>query len=578
MKVKLARSAGFCMGVRRAMEMVLAEANRHEEVPLYTYGPLIHNTQVIDLLKAKKVQEVNDIKGLKSGTVLIRAHGIPPEERTILKESGLKIIDATCPRVAKVQAIIRRHAKKGYTTVIAGDRDHAEVIGLVGYAEGKAIVINSPEELSQVPDSEKICLVAQTTQNEELYEEIVKKVQERFSDAAIFNTICEATSERQSEVKEIASQVDCMVVVGGYHSGNTKRLAQVSIEAGTPAYHIETEKEIKKEDFHDMEVVGVTAGASTPNWMIKNVVKEIEGIKGRNETIIERWLNKAFKFLLLSNIMVALGAFALSCAAAVLSGRRLHITYPFIAFFYIYAIHVIYRFLDKGASTYNDPERAGFYKRHRVFLGLSSMLSLFCALSLSWNLGIRVFLVMSGMILLGIFYSIPIIPSGIRHLSRYVKIKDIPGSKTLLEAIAWAVVITLVPLLTAGDIHWPAVSVTFFVILSIAFFRIAFFDLFQVQGDLIVGVETLPISIGEKRTISILKWILVFNGALLVIAPIFKIVSTFSLLLLACFVTLALCMTAYVKRRIYPGTFLEALVEGNLFLAGLLSIIWLILT
>jgi 4-hydroxy-3-methylbut-2-enyl diphosphate reductase len=112
--------------------------------------------------------------------VLIRAHGIPPKKETILKESGLKIIDATCPRVAKVQAIIRRHAKKGYTTVIAGDRDHAEVIGLVGYAEGKAIVINSPEELSQVPDSEKICLVAQTTQNEELYEEIVKKFRNVF--------------------------------------------------------------------------------------------------------------------------------------------------------------------------------------------------------------------------------------------------------------------------------------------------------------------------------------------------------------------------------------------------------------
>ncbi|NLA75118.1 MAG: 4-hydroxy-3-methylbut-2-enyl diphosphate reductase, partial [Deltaproteobacteria bacterium] len=417
MKVKLARSAGFCMGVRRAMEMALTEANRHQGVPLYTYGPLIHNNQVIDLLKSKKVQEVNDIKGITSGTVLIRAHGIPPEERNMLKSSGMNIIDATCPRVAKVQAIIRRHAKKGYTTVIAGDRDHAEVIGLVGYAEGKAVVINSPEELPELPGSEKVCLVAQTTQNEKLYEEIAFRVKERFPDAAIFNTICEATSERQSEVKEIAAHVDCMVVVGGYHSGNTKRLVQVSIEAGTPAYHVETEKEIRKEDFKGMEVVGVTAGASTPNWMIKSVVKEIEGIKGRNETAIECWLNKAFKFLLLSNIMVALGAFALSCAAAVLSGRRLSITYPLVSFFYIYAIHVFYRFLDKGASTYNDPERAGFYSRHRVFLGLSSILSIIFALIQAYSLGIRVVIIMSCLSLLGVFYSIPIVPSGVRHLS-----------------------------------------------------------------------------------------------------------------------------------------------------------------
>lgn len=576
MKVRLARSAGFCMGVRRAMEMVLSEANRNEGV-LYTYGPLIHNTQVIDLLKTKKVESISDISGLKNGTVLIRAHGIPPEERSKLKASSMKIIDATCPRVAKVQSIIRRHAKKGYTTVIVGDSDHAEVIGLVGYGEGKAIVINSIEELSNLPESEKICLVAQTTQNEKVYENITKKVTERFPDTLVFNTICEATSERQSEVKEIAANVDCMVVVGGYHSGNTKRLALVSEEAGTLAYHIETEKELKKEDFENMEVVGVTAGASTPNWMIKNVVKEIESIKGRNEIFLERWLKKVFKFLLLSNLLVSLGALSLSYTAAVLSYRKPNIPYPLLSFFYIYAIHVIYRFLDKGASTYNDPERAGFYSRHRIFLGLSSMMSIFCALSLSYHMGLKVFMVMSGLILLGIFYSIPIVPSGVRHLWRYAKIKDIPGSKTLLEAFAWTVVITLVPLLTAEVIKWPAIIVTFFVVLSLAFVRTAFFDVFQVQGDLIVGVETLPITLGEKQTMSLLKWIIVSAAAVLVIAPLLGIVSYFSLLLLACFFTLSMCLVAYENRKIYPGTFLEALVEGNLFFAGFLGVIWQIL-
>ncbi len=576
MKVRLARSAGFCMGVRRAMEMVLAEANRHEGT-LYTYGPLIHNTQVIDLLRSKDVVAINDIKGLKSGTVLIRAHGIPPEERNMLKTSGMKIIDATCPRVAKVQAIIRRHAKKGYRPVIVGDSDHAEVIGLVGYGEGRAIVINSADELSKLPESEKICLVAQTTQNEKVYEEITSEVASRFPEAVIFNTICEATSQRQMEVKDIAPHVDCMVVVGGYHSGNTKRLAQVSKEAGTPAFHIETEKEIKKEAFENMEVVGVTAGASTPNWMIKNVVKEIEGIKGRNETFLERWIKKMFKFLLLSNLLVALGAFSLSYAAAFLSGRSPGIHYPLITFFYIYAIHVLYRFLDKGASTYNDPERAGFFHSFKIFLGLSSILAIICALGLSYTLGMKVFIVMSGLTLLGIFYSIPLLPSGVRPLWRYAKIKDIPGSKTLLEALAWAVVITLVPLLTERAVEWPAVTATFIVVLSLAFVRTAFFDLFQVQGDLIVGVETLPITLGEKRTISLLKWIIAATALVLVIAPLTGIVSAFSLLLIACFFTLSICLIAYEKRRIYPGPFLEALVEGNLFFAGFLGLIWQIL-
>lgn len=577
MKVKLARSAGFCMGVRRAMEMVLAEANRSDDV-LYTYGPLIHNKQVLELLESKNVKTVHDIKGLEKGTLLIRAHGIPPQERRILKSTDLKIIDATCPRVAKVQAIIRYHAKKGYIPIIVGDEDHAEVIGLKGYGEGKAIVINSVSDIDSLPGEEKLCVVAQTTQNEEIYEDITARIKERYPDALVFNTICEATSERQTEVKEMAGHVDCMVVVGGYHSGNTKRLVLVSEEAGTPAHHIETEREIKKEQFRGMDVVGVTAGASTPNWMIKNVVKELESIKGRGETFLERWIKKSFKFLLLSNLLASLGAFSLSYSAAVLSSRKPDIYFPVLTSLYVYAIHVFYRFLDRGAATYNDPEKAGFFRRHRVFLGLSSIVSVFFALLLSYTLGVKVFFSMAGLILLGVLYSIPIIPSSVRHLWRFTKIKDIPGSKTILEASAWAVIITLLPLLTPVEFKWPSVIVTFVAVFSLAFVRTAFFDLFQVQGDLIVGVETLPISLGEKRTISLLKWIIVTAAAVLVLAPLFEIVSVFSLLLIVCFFTMAMCLTAYEKRKIYPSTFLEALVEGNLFLAGFLGLIWHILS
>lgn len=573
MKVKLARSAGFCMGVRRAMEMVLAEANKNKS-DLYTYGPLIHNRQVIDLLESKNVRTVNDITGLEKGTVLIRAHGIPPQERQILKSSGLKIIDATCPRVAKVQAIIRYHAKKGYTPVIVGDKDHAEVIGLKGYGEGKAVVISDISEVDTLPDNEKICVVAQTTQNEKVYEDISEKIRAKYSDVLVFNTICGATSERQAEVKEMADHVDCMVVVGGYHSGNTRRLVLVSEEAGTAAYHVETEKEIDSSEFKNMDVVGVTAGASTPNWMIKNVVKELESIKGRGETFFERLVKKSFKFLLLSNLLVSLGAFSLSFSAAILSGRKPDIFYPVLILLYVYAIHVLYRFLDRGAASYNDPERAGFYRRHRIFLGLTSILAIFLALILSYYLGPVVFWAMAGLTLLGIFYSVPIIPSGLRHLWRYTKIKDIPGSKTLLEALAWAVVITVLPLLAEKSFEWLPVIITFIFVFSLVFVRTAFFDVFQVQGDLIVGVETIPISLGEKRTIKLLKWIIVTAAAMLVIAPVFGTVSMFSLLLIVCFFTLSMCLTAYEKRMIYPSTLLEAMVEGNLFLAGFFALIW----
>ncbi|MFC1819671.1 4-hydroxy-3-methylbut-2-enyl diphosphate reductase, partial [Thermodesulfobacteriota bacterium] len=428
MKVRLATTAGFCMGVRRAMEIVLAEANR-DEGPLFTYGPLIHNNQVLELLESKNVKVVDDITDLKSGTLLIRAHGIPPQQRKLLKSSTLKIIDATCPRVARVQAIIRYNTKKGYTPVIVGDKDHTEVIGLMGFGNGKARVINSPSEVFDLPETDKLFLVAQTTQNEQIYHEIEEVIKRRYPDALTFNTICEATSLRQKEVKSLAGHVDGVVVVGGYHSGNTCRLVQVSEATGTPTFHIETEKELEKENLSSMEVIGVTAGASTPNWMIRNVVKEIEAIRGRGETFMGRWIKQTLKFLLLSNIMVALGAFSLSHAAAILSGREPDIFHPLLSFLYIYAMHVLNRFLDKGASSYNDPERSGFYKKHRTFLTLSSITSIIGALALSYHLGITVFIAMSGLCILGIIYSIPIVPLSRRHLWRYSKIKDIPGSK-----------------------------------------------------------------------------------------------------------------------------------------------------
>jgi len=172
------------MGVRRAMEMVLTEANKNEG-PIFTYGPLIHNNQVIALLESKGVTSIDEIKGIKEGTLAIRAHGIPPKRRKLLKESGLRIIDATCPRVARVQAIIRYQTKKGKTAVIIGDRDHPEVVGLLGYAGDRAYVINQSNDVFNIPEREKVFVVAQTTQDTRTYQEIVEAVHDRFPDALI---------------------------------------------------------------------------------------------------------------------------------------------------------------------------------------------------------------------------------------------------------------------------------------------------------------------------------------------------------------------------------------------------------
>jgi (E)-4-hydroxy-3-methyl-but-2-enyl pyrophosphate reductase len=576
LRVKLAKRAGFCMGVRRAMEMVLSEINQGTR-PLYTYGPLIHNRQVLALLETKGVRAADDITGLDEGVIVIRAHGIPPHERRAIKASGLRIRDATCPRVARVQVIISAHTKQGYTAIIVGDKDHPEVKGLMGYAHGRAYAINSPQEVAKLPRLKKVFVVAQTTQSAQNFQEVVQAVKERIPDALIFDTICGATYNRQKEVRAFAGHVDGVVVVGGYNSGNTQRLVQISRESGMPTLHVETEEDIDKAKLADMEVVGVTAGASTPNWMIKSVVREIEAIRSRKETLLGRWVIRASRFLLISNFVVAGGAFALAHAAAILSGRSPSLIYPALAFFYIYAMYVLNRFLDKGASAYNDPEVATFYRKYRTFLIVSGVVSIITALALSWYLGPGVFFAMAGLNLVGIVYSIPLVPEGLRHLWRYSRIKDFPGSKTLSEALAWGAVIALLPLLGSQKMALLAALAAFIFVFSITYFRSALFDIFQEQGDLFVGVETLPITLGQERTLLLLKGVALFVGIFLIAAPLSGAVGPFAYLLLLCVLSLTLCLIAYERKWLHPGRRFEALVEGNLFLAGLLGLIWQIL-
>lgn len=566
------------MGVRRAMEMVLTEANKGED-RILTFGPLIHNKQVMDLLESKGVTATEDTAEFEEGgTLVIRAHGIPPEQRKLLKSAGLRLIDATCPRVARVQSIIRYHTRKGYTAVIVGDRDHPEVIGLVGYGNGQVHVINGPADVSNIPEADRLFIVAQTTQDEQNYQQTIEAIKARFPEALVFDTICDATHNRQEEIKSFVGQVDGVVVVGGHHSGNTRRLVQISKAAGMPTFHVETEKDLDKERLSTMEVIGVTAGASTPNWMIQNVVKEIEAIRSHRETRLGRWSKGLFKTLLLSNVVVALGAFSLSYATAVLLGRKPDLIYPALASLYIYAMYVFNRFLDKGASTYNDPERASFYRRHKPWLILTGVAAIVSALAISYALGGATLFAMAGLSILGIIYSVPIVPLSRRHLWRYSKIKDVPGSRTLSEALAWGVVVVLVPLLGGYRLGLLSALCSFLLVSSMVYVRSGLFDIFQVQGDLIVGVETLPITLGEKRTLLLLKCIILSAAALLVVASIFGLIGPFAFLLLLGFISLTLCLTAYEKRWLYPGTRMEALVEANFYFAGLLALIWHILS
>jgi 4-hydroxy-3-methylbut-2-enyl diphosphate reductase len=276
MEIKLAKTAGFCMGVRRAVDMALYIAKHKGDEEVYTYGPLIHNPQTIELLKERGIRPVEEIELTGRGTIIIRAHGISPSETQRLREKGIRIIDATCPKVVHVQSIIRRHASENYTILIIGDRDHPEVEGLMGHTFGQGIIIGSLGEVDRLPDLEKVCVVAQTTQSKDEYAEISERIRKRFPGALIFDTICDSTEKRQSEIKKMAGEMDAIIIIGGRNSANTRRLAKISESCGIPTFHIETVEDLKKIDVSGFGKIGISAGASTPNWVIRQIVKEIE--------------------------------------------------------------------------------------------------------------------------------------------------------------------------------------------------------------------------------------------------------------------------------------------------------------
>ncbi len=273
MRVKLASSYGFCFGVKRAIKIAQEHKNSS------TMGPLIHNQDEIDRLKNDfNVGLYKDIKEVKTDdTVIIRTHGIPKNDLKDLKSQDIKVINATCPFVTTPQQIVKKMSKEGYSILIFGDENHPEVKGVKSYAEDDVHVVLEPNEIDRLSfKNDKIATVAQTTRKKEKYLEIVNTLILRNKEVRVFNTICDATFENQDATRELSKEVDMMVIIGGKDSSNTKQLYYISKENCINSYHIENEDEVKTEWFKDKKICGVAAGASTPDWIIQNVVNKIE--------------------------------------------------------------------------------------------------------------------------------------------------------------------------------------------------------------------------------------------------------------------------------------------------------------
>jgi len=572
MKITIARTAGFCMGVRRAVEMALDASNK-TQAPIYTYGPLIHNPQVLSILAQKGITVLDEIPESGDGIVIIRAHGVPPSERQALSDAGFHVIDATCTRVIKVQSIIAKHAKNGYASIIIGDREHPEVKGLLGYAGDQGYTADSIDALDQLPDFEKAIIVAQTTQNTAFFKKVRDWVNQTHPHYRVFSTICDSTENRQAEVQSMTDSVDAVLVVGGRDSGNTRRLYEIAASTGKPAQHIETEAELDIRQLENCRHVGITAGASTPNWIIKRVYRALENQLMRKGQTFRRWAFQVQRYLLLSNIYLAVGAGCLTYAAMTMLKIPLAPSDLFIAMLYLLCMHTFNNLIDISTDRYSDPDRATFYQTNRTWLSALTFAAGAGVLLLAFARGPFFFILLFFMGCLGIVYNVSLVPQGVGN-QRKSKIRDIPGSKTVLVGLAWGIVTTLLPALHHdGSGIQVATAAVFFWIFCLVFVQTAFFDIMDMQGSRIVGKETIPILLGEKRTMQLLK---VLSGAMAVfiwMASAARLVALPGLFIGLSPLMMMIFLYIHEHGEFSPGFRQSFLMESHFILAGLLAVI-----
>ncbi len=491
------------MGVRRAVDLAVDTSAQSKE-PIRTFGPLIHNNQTLEMLRERGITPLDSTSSERSNqTIIVRAHGVPPGTMESLKDRGHTIVDGTCPKVRTVHKVITKYRNEGYTIAIAGDEGHAEVIGLLGYAGEAGILIQSLDEVDKLPPTEKICLVSQTTFDKSSFDEIAARVHEKYNDSKVIvkRTICSATDRRQEETRGLAGRVDTMIVVGGKNSANTLRLAKISSEVGTRTIHVETEKELTLKELGAGGTIGITAGASTPNWMIKRVIDHLQYLDQTRRNTVGTLFWRILDLLANLNVFAALGGAAMYYASSYLQGYEFNWSGAIVTLLYLFSMYLWNGIASVETTRHLGLSRSLFYNAHRksllgvTFAGIAAYL---VVSSLVSPLLLQLMLLATAA---GTAYHFSIVPSGLRGLIRYGTIRDIPTSKDLFAGLAWGVVVTFAPQAAQPVLALEPSTVLFFLwMFFLAYIRSVIFDLRDIEGDRIMGRETLVTILGERRT------------------------------------------------------------------------------
>lgn len=579
MKIKLARTLGYCPGVKRAMDMTFGLlARRNGKV--YSHGILIHNRPAMELLSQKGLRLW---QGEDKGTVIVRAHGLPPDELAVLYALGLTVSDATCPWVHLVQRLVAEQAALGKMVIIWGQANHPEVIGLMGYAGAAGRVVATAEEIADLPAVEEVVLLSQTTQNLAKWPKISAAVRDRWPNALLKNTICEATKLRQKEVLRLAKEADALIIIGGKTSGNTASLAYIGHQTGLMTRLVETIADLNPDDFNEVKTVAVAAGTSTSSWQIAQILQTLRILARSQENLSSFW-SRFLRVLILSSVIAALGLASLAVCASLLMGFKPPLLFFSFFFFQILALYISQDIFQSRnqALRLTDPDRIAFFAKYHNYLILLTLTSAFMAFATALMVGPPLIIIsLSGWLTLIAhqFTPRPMQPTLSRALAK-------PG----LLALSWTLAIIWAaqpPTTTSDSFSFPAnlnlAALSASGIVWAQVFILAILtEVLGVQGDRIFGRPTLPTILGEITLKRFLNAFLVIWAGGLTIGWVLGALPSLALGLIFSgplynYFLLKLIFSKPERRKLNPvldGFLFEALIFNQLLLTGLTTFLW----
>ena len=502
MKVEIGKFAGFCDGVKYAVEKTFSQASKGNE-EIYVDGHLIHNPQTLDMLEktgVKTYEDTDDMSVLDDKTVIIRAHGISPERREALSSHAKKIVNLTCKYVAKIQSLVKKHSSLGYRVIVIGNPNHPEIIGVCGFAKD-VYVVYKDEDIDKLPENDKKTLiVAQTTLEKETFNKFVSQIQNKYknSELIIKNTICEATEQRQNEILEIAKRNDVVLVIGGSESSNTRNLYKIASNI-KPSFYVEFKEDLEKIDLTPYKNVGIMAGASTPDWLIEDIAQTI---KDNYSSSFYRGINKVFDFLNYGYIFFSFGAFLMSYAIYDILAKPFQYRIGVIV-----ALYYLFMSLGNGYSNYtikiSDKRRYLFYQKYKAAFLTIIVVSALIMFYFAYNVDIGILMLTILSTLLGTAYNISFEKNDRFNHSFFFRLfKKLVPFKAIIISIAVTTLLNGSILLLNRNIlkdHTLSYLFSVSIVFIFMFIRQALIEIKFSQSDKIAGAVTLTTYIDSEK-------------------------------------------------------------------------------